>query len=248
MCNWCSYAGADLAGVSRYQYPTNIRILRVMCSARVDPSIILEMFLQGADGVFVGGCHLGDCHYIMGNYYAQLRMKLASKILEKTGFGKDRLRLEWVSASEGERFSKLMKEFTEQISALGPSPIKGSDADPDIKQAMESARNVSKDFRLRTLVGKEYAITEQANVYSQKVSHEDMERLMDNAIESELARNRILTATKETPKSVKELSGEIKIPTDKVLEHIVVLRRKNLIGLARIDGNSPKFIALSGGK
>ena len=119
MCNWCCYAGADNAGVSRFQYPSNIRPIRVMCSGRVDPLIILRAFQLGADGVFVGGCHPGDCHYIEGNYHARDEMVRIKKLMEEIGIEPGRLRVESVSASEGKRFAELMKEFTEQIKELG---------------------------------------------------------------------------------------------------------------------------------
>ena len=123
LCNWCSYAGADLAGVSRIQYPSTIRIVRVMCSGRVDPVFILEAFRSGADGVLVAGCHPGDCHYLSGNYKAQNRVLLLEKVLEQLGLEPERLRLEWVSASEGERFATIIKDMTEKIRKLGPSSI-----------------------------------------------------------------------------------------------------------------------------
>ncbi|MHA2297769.1 MAG: hydrogenase iron-sulfur subunit [Candidatus Hodarchaeales archaeon] len=119
-CNWCSYAGADLAGVSRLAYPTNIRIVRVMCSGRVDPSFILKAFLQGADGVLVAGCHPGDCHYLEGNLKAKVRIDNTIEALKTLGWEAGRLRLEWISASEGKRFAQVMKEFTQQIRELGP--------------------------------------------------------------------------------------------------------------------------------
>jgi len=125
LCNWCSYAGADLAGVSRIQYPPNIRIIRVMCSGRVDPIFILEAFKDGADGVLVAGCHLpSDCHYISGNYKAQARITLLREVLEDFGIEPERLRLEWVSASEGDRFATIVKEMVEQIKKIGPNPLK----------------------------------------------------------------------------------------------------------------------------
>ena len=119
-CNWCSYAGADLAGVSRLNYPTNIRIVRVMCSGRVDPAFILKAFLKGADGVLVAGCHPGDCHYLEGNLNAEIRINNTIEALKGLGFEADRLRLEWISASEGQRFAQVMKEFTWKIQELGP--------------------------------------------------------------------------------------------------------------------------------
>ena len=124
LCNWCSYAGADLAGVSRYQYPTNMRQIRVMCSGRIHPSFILEAFKQGADGVLVAGCHTpNDCHYISGNFKTERRVVILKKLLEQLGIEPERLRLEWISAAEGEKFSKTIKEMTEELRKLGPSPI-----------------------------------------------------------------------------------------------------------------------------
>jgi F420-non-reducing hydrogenase iron-sulfur subunit len=126
LCNWCAYAGADLAGVSRIQYPPNIRIVRVMCSGRVDPSFILEALKDGADGVLVAGCHLpSDCHYISGNFKALRRIKLLKKVLEQFGIEPERVRLEWISASEGDKFAAVVKDMVEQLKKLGPNPLKG---------------------------------------------------------------------------------------------------------------------------
>ena len=119
-CNWCSYAGADLAGTSRLSYPSNMKVIRVMCSGRVDPSLILKAFSLGIDGVLVTGCHFGDCHYIAGNYKAGRRIELTRNIIEGLGIEPDRLQLSWVSASEGARFAEVVTEFTERIRALGP--------------------------------------------------------------------------------------------------------------------------------
>ena len=124
LCNWCCYAGADLAGVSRFQYPPNVRIIRVMCSGSLDPAVILEAFLKGADGVFIGGCHIGDCHYATGNMHTEVKVKTLRKLLKRADFNPDRLRLEWVSAAEGEMFSKVIKDFTEKVKALGPSEVR----------------------------------------------------------------------------------------------------------------------------
>jgi len=122
-CNWCSYAGADLAGVSRFQYPPNIRIIRVMCSGRVEPVFVLDAFQRGIDGVLITGCHIGDCHYISGNERTQERMEHMKPLLNNIGINEKRFELHWISASEGKQFAELMKEFTETIKQLGPSPI-----------------------------------------------------------------------------------------------------------------------------
>ncbi|HMF31095.1 MAG TPA: hydrogenase iron-sulfur subunit [Candidatus Lokiarchaeia archaeon] len=120
-CNWCSYAGADFAGVSRYQYPPNIRIVRVMCSGRVEPAFILKALQEGADGVLVSGCHIGDCHYISGNTFTKSWFeKLRPILIKQLGIDERRVRLEWVSAAEGRRFADIITEFTNSIKALGP--------------------------------------------------------------------------------------------------------------------------------
>jgi len=123
-CNWCSYAGADGAGVARLQMPTNFRIIRTMCSARVDPEFVLRAFSKGADGVMVLGCHPADCHYIGGNYRARRRVALLRMVLEQYGFDPKRLKLEWVSASEGEKFQTTIVNFVDVIKQLGPTPLK----------------------------------------------------------------------------------------------------------------------------
>ena len=123
LCNWCSYAGADLAGTSRIPYPQNIRIIRVPCSGRVDPLFVLKAFLDGADGVMVLGCHPGDCHYQEGNYIAQRRYTIMHRLLEFTGIESGRLMVNWVSASEGKRFAEVVTAFTEQVRDLGPLTI-----------------------------------------------------------------------------------------------------------------------------
>jgi F420-non-reducing hydrogenase iron-sulfur subunit len=123
-CNWCSYTGADLAGVSRIQYPHNVRIIRVMCSGMVHPNLVIDAFTSGADGVLMCGCHLGDCHYQEGNYKAEKRAEAIRLMLADFGIEEERFRLEWVSAAEGPRFAQVVREFTEQIQTLGASPYR----------------------------------------------------------------------------------------------------------------------------
>ncbi|MFH1007314.1 MAG: hydrogenase iron-sulfur subunit [Candidatus Latescibacterota bacterium] len=124
LCNWCSYAGADLAGTSRIQYPANVRIIRLMCSGSLDPVYVIRALMEGADGVLIGGCHPGDCHYISGNYKVRRRVSMLKTILEELGFEKDRLWLRWISASEGQRFAETIREVVENVQRLGPNPLK----------------------------------------------------------------------------------------------------------------------------
>lgn len=121
LCNWCSYAGADLAGVSRLQYGPNVRIIRVPCSARVDPQFILKALQNGADGVLVSGCHPGDCHYIHGNMVARRKFSVIKKFLEHIGIETERVQFSWVSASEGSRFAALMNSVIDDVKRVGPS-------------------------------------------------------------------------------------------------------------------------------
>ncbi len=124
LCTWCSYTGADLAGTSRLKYPQNVTVIRTMCSGRVDPVFILKAFAEGADGVLVAGCHIGDCHYISGNYKTMARIPLLKKMLEQLGIEPERLQLHWVSASEGDRWAETVEKVTEDIKRLGPLHLK----------------------------------------------------------------------------------------------------------------------------
>ena len=123
-CNWCSYAGADLAGTSRLQYPHNIRIIRVMCSGMVHPNLVIDALTKGADGVIICGCHIGDCHYISGNEKAKLRAEAIELMLKDYGFEPERFRIEWVSASEGPKFAQIMKDMVNSIKSVGMSPYR----------------------------------------------------------------------------------------------------------------------------
>jgi len=126
LCNWCSYAGADLAGTSRIQYPPNIRIIRLPCSGRINPLYIIKALAEGADGVMVSGCHPGDCHYLSGNLYARRRFTMLKKLLATAGIEPDRVQFTWVSASEGSRFASVVDEVTSKVRKLGPNKIVGS--------------------------------------------------------------------------------------------------------------------------
>lgn len=121
LCSWCSYAGADLAGVSRLQYPPNVRVIKVPCSGRINPVFIVRALQQGWDGVLVSGCHPGDCHYISGNYFARRRFAILKRLLEFVGVEEGRVQFSWVSAGEGEKFATVIKEVTESVKKLGPA-------------------------------------------------------------------------------------------------------------------------------
>lgn len=241
LCNWCSYAGADLAGVSRFQYPPNLRIVRVMCSARVDPIIILEAFIQGIDGVLVLGCHPGDCHYISGNYYTQKRMRTLQKFLQIAGINEDRLYLDWVSAAEGERFASLVTKFTQEIKNLGPLGQAESLEKDQTKQRLLAVREVCSDGELRWLMNKELSLVEDGNVYQEKVSQEQFDIIMDEIISAKYTQKRILILLKDSPLSVKDVSGILGLSSTKVLRQVVTLEGEGLISMVDVRGNSPLY-------
>ncbi|MCD6457149.1 MAG: hydrogenase iron-sulfur subunit [Methanophagales archaeon] len=234
MCNWCCYAGADLAGVSRFRYPPNIRIIRVMCSGRIDPDIILDTFLYGADGVFIGGCHLGDCHYVEGNYYAEKKIEIARRLLKEAGVEPERLRLEWVSASEGERFAATISEFTGKIKEMGRLEFE--------KEEMEAVRMVAADYRLRILATKERELLEEGNKYGEVFTQHEMNRLLDDMVRDEYEAKRILLKLKK-PMSVKEISSELNWKPNVVFRHILDLKRHERIELHEIRDNTPTYVA-----
>jgi F420-non-reducing hydrogenase iron-sulfur subunit len=245
LCNWCSYAGADLAGVSRMQYPTNIRVLRVMCSGRVDPVLLADSFLRGIDGILVTGCHIGDCHYISGNLHAAKRMEILIGLVDATVF-KNRLRLEWVSASEGTRFAEVVRSFTEKIRALGPNPLKGN---PDARGQLEAIRHTMASPRVKNVLGKYIQLTERENVYGERLPKDEMERLVREVVASEHARAFIRNLASEKPRTVPELAARMSIPPSEVLRHIAIMKKRNLVEMAGHAGQYPLFTAVKqGGK
>ncbi|MFX1376449.1 MAG: hydrogenase iron-sulfur subunit [Promethearchaeota archaeon] len=243
LCNWCSYAGADLAGVSRIQYPPNVRVIRVMCSGRVDPVFIAEAFMNNIDGVLVLGCHLGDCHYISGNYEAELKMKMLSKALSMMNFS-ERLRLDWVSAAEGARFAKIVSDFTDHIRKLGPSPVKNKKVRKEIIDNLNAIKFTLCDTRLRALVARQRELTTEGNVYGKIIPPEEFEEILDNAIENEIIRHKILEKIKKEGKSVPDIAKEIDLEPYKVLHHIVTLRARGLVDVDQINEEIPTFISI----
>jgi coenzyme F420-reducing hydrogenase delta subunit len=243
LCNWCSYAGADLAGVSRIQYPPNIRVIRVMCSGRIDPTFIFKALQLGIDGVIVMGCHIGDCHYIEGNYEAERKFVMVLKLIEhlKNDFGY-RVRLEWVSASEGARFAEVVTSFTNQVRELGPSPLSGDTPDTDLLKKLKAIELAAGSNRLRALVGRQRIITEQGNVYGEFVDKNEFNNLFDKAILEEYERHRVLLALEEKSKSVKDIAAEIDVNPSVVLEHMLILKSRMLVDFKEIIGITPIYM------
>jgi coenzyme F420-reducing hydrogenase delta subunit len=234
LCNWCCYAGADLAGVSRYQYPTNIRVIRVMCSGRVDPAFVLRAFSNGTDGVFIGGCWLGECHYITeGNYDAVSMTHLTKKLLEQIGVNPERLRLEWVSASEGIRFAEIITDFTKKLKELGPLGIDEN----GLKLKLEAAKNLVPYIKLveRERLRVHFNTEEE---YKDFFTSEEVDRLFHELIVDKLAISQIMLLLRERPLSTGEISEILGLSPSEVSRYLNSSARE---GLVRFDESQKRF-------
>ena len=237
LCNWCAYAGADLAGISRFQYPPNTRVIRVMCSGRVDPIFIPKAFLAGYDGVMILGCHPGDCHYLTGNYQAEKKINLTRKLLNMAGIDSERLLLDWVSAGEGERFSQLVRQFIEKIRTLGPFP-----SDQEMKGKLEAVRASLEGEKIRWMVGKGPELMEIENVYKEHVPKERLEELIEATIRDELIKNRIIQLIEIKPITATEISQTLNLKLKDALSYLVSLVGEGKIGFHPSEEKVPKYI------
>jgi len=223
MCNWCSYAGADLAGVSRFQYPPNLRIIRVMCSARVDPIMVIDAFSQGADGIMILGCHFGDCHYSVGN-------------------NPQRLYIDWVSASEGERFANIVQEFTSKVMKMGPLGIEEDLDLEEAKRRLKAAKITLESETLRWLVGKERELIEDKNAYEERMKEEDFNELMTKNITDIYTKSQLLLLLNEKGSlSIREMSEQINLCPAVILEQIVDLQRRGKVEMSGVIDRKPKY-------
>jgi len=244
LCNWCAYAGADLAGVSRFQYPTNMRVIRVMCSGRVDPTFIFQAMKHGVDGVAVLGCHHGDCHYQTGNYEAEHKMHMTQQVLKRIGIEPQRLYLDWVSAAEGKRFSEVITSFTNQITTLGPiTQMK------QYKNRLDLGEKIVESVRLRWLVGKQRELMEKGNVYHEKVDKDTLSALITRNIEKEYRIQQLLTHLQQ-PHTVPALAQKLSLNTAEVARYITGLENIGAVTLIDFTGDHPRYqlVEMEGGQ
>lgn len=242
LCQWCGYAGADLAGVSRYRYPSNLRIVRVMCSGRVDPVFIVDAFQKGMDGVMVIGCHPGDCHYISGNYEAANVAEAVKLLLGYSGVNTKRFMLDWVSASEGMRFSRLATEFTSTISKLGPLGKGDGELEEGLAGRLNAAKAVAQQEKLRYLLGRFSSFIKQGNKYGERFTRQEMRRMLERLVLDELLFNRILLLLEGGPLTAKDISAKLAQPVAAVLPALIALKRKGLLEARGMDKRSPLYI------
>jgi F420-non-reducing hydrogenase iron-sulfur subunit len=238
LCNWCCYAGADLAGVSRYQYPTNMRVIRVMCSGRVDPAFIFQAFLGGIDGVFIGGCWLGECHYgVGGNYHALSLIHIVKKVMKLIGVNPERLRLEWVSASEGNRFAEVVTDFTQNLKKLGPLGTEEGMDENGFKLKLEAAKNLVPYVKLieREKLRVHFDTEEE---YAEFFSSTEVDRLFNELIVDKLAISRIMLLLRGNPLSTGEISETLGLNPSEVSRHLAASARQ---GIVRFDERRKRF-------
>jgi len=240
LCNWCSYAGADFAGISRFQYPTNIRVIRTMCSGRVDPVLIVVAFLSGLDGVLVLGCHPGDCHYLTGNYHAEKKMKMTKKLLGIVGIHPERLHLDWVSATEGTRFVDIVTSFTNKIKSIGP--LKTDETDGSLRQRLQAARATLQAEKVRWLVGNEIELVEKGNVYGEKLSPDKLELLLDTTVYDEYIKNWIAVLLGERPMSVGEIAEVTSLDPQIISSYLVDLEQASDVVIHSLEHKTRKYI------
>lgn len=237
LCNWCSYAGADLAGVSRIQYPPSIRVVRTMCSGRVDPLFVIEALQDGFDGVFIGGCHIGDCHYQDGNVYTLRRIDMLSSLLDLSGIGRNRVHLRWASAAEAQPFADYVSEVTETISGLGPFDKS------NYALQLAGLTRVLATPRLRWLVGIDRQITEKENVYHEKTDPDYFKKVLDEALKAEYYKALIQELLLQGPLTVQEMSEKTGLPVYTISLRLNDLERGGLASIDGFNGRTPRFIA-----
>ena len=229
LCNWCCYAGADLAGVSRYQYPPHMRVIRVMCSGRVDLAFILRAFSNGIDGVFMGGCWPGECHYITeGNYLSLSMMHLCKKLLQHIGVSPERLRLEWVSASQGTRFAAVMNDFSNKLEELGPLGTGEGLDKSGLKLKLQAVTNLVPYIKLveRERLRVRFDTEEE---YKTFFTSDAVDRLFHELFVDKLAISQILLLLRERPLSAGEISEILGVDPSEISTHLNNSARQGLI-------------------
>ncbi|MDH5448949.1 MAG: hydrogenase iron-sulfur subunit [Candidatus Bathyarchaeota archaeon] len=244
VCNWSLPPEVNITRTSRIQGYPKIHVVRVMCVGRIDPVIILEAFAKGADGVLVIGCHPPDCHYIEGNLQAEQKVNMVRQLVSLTGLESERLRLEWSNAAEVGNFAAVVDDFRNQMIMLGRSSLARENLDGKVLLNVLAAKNAAADFRLRVLVGREKELTEDVNVYGEKISQDDFDDLLGEVVREEFIRHKIHLLTKQKPLSVKGLAAIIDMKPALVLRHIVDMRRKGMIALDSVEETTPIYKAL----
>ena len=240
ICFMCNFAFCQ----SEAQTPSNVKVARVNCVGEMDPAVVLEMFEKGADAVMLAGCRPPDCHFVEGNLHAERAVKMLKKLIALAGLEQERVSLLWYSPLEERSFNQSVKEFSQEIGKFAASPLKDTKPESPAMINILAAKNAASEFRLRVLLGREKELTEGVNVYSEKLTQEEFDTLLDDVVQDEFIRHKIYVLTKTRPLSVKDLAQATELKPASVLKQIVNMRRKNMIALDSIDGTTPLYKAL----
>jgi coenzyme F420-reducing hydrogenase delta subunit len=229
LCNWCCYGGADLAGVSRFQYPPYLRVIRLMCSGRVDLQFIFRAFAKKADAVFVGGCHLNDCHYNPeGNYDAMGNVLMAKRILEKVGVNPERLRLEWVSAGEGTRFAEVMNDFSAKVKGLGPLGSSEGLSVAEISSRLQIADELVPYIKLVERERLRVPVRTEEG-YKQFFGSERFDELFNELILDKFVMSRIMGFVRRQPVAATDIPARLDLEPSEVARHLHHLTERGLV-------------------
>lgn len=223
------------------QYSTDVRIIRLMCTGRVDPTMVADAFIKGADGIMAVGCHFGDCHYISGNYQAKVKIGLASRALDYVGLNPARVAFNQCSSAEGERFVSLVTAFNRTISEMGPLGAAERFPLDQLREKLETAKTALGKEKLRWVVGKFTEFQGKGNKYGERFTEHEMWRTLDTIIMDELATHDILKQMGKGAASVKEIAAQLDIAPPDALKYVLALQRRGLAALASVDGESPKY-------
>ena len=234
LCNWCCYGGADLAGVSRFQYPSHLRVIRLMCSGRVDLEFIFRAFAKQADGVFIGGCHIGDCHYDpQGNHDAIGNTLMAKRILENIGINPDRLRLEWVSAGEGIRFAEVQSEVSATIKRLGPLGSSEGKSIAELQAGLQAATDLVPYIKL--VERERFRLPERTEEnYHKLFNSAEFDALFKGLILDKLTMSRIVGYARAQPVAATTIAAGLNLPAPEVNRHLDVLAQR---GMVKLEGH-----------
>ena len=223
------------------QYPTDVRVIRTMCAGRIDPSMIMEAFVRGADGVFTAGCLPGECHYTSGNFQADLRVKVLRTLLENAGLSADRLVFRWMSSAEGAKFVSYVTSFIEQIKGLGPLGQSEGVADGNLKVKLLAAKNAAEGRKLRWVLGKQTQFETEGNLYGEVFTPHEIERMFGEIVMDECAIQEIVLHLEEQALSVQELAKMVGISPPRTLRHLVNMRKMGMAELDGLDGRTPRW-------
>lgn len=223
------------------QYTTDVRIIRLMCTGRVDPTMVADAFLKGADGIMAVGCHFGDCHYISGNYQGKVKVGIASRALDYVGLNPQRIAFNQCSSAEGERFVNMVTAFHRNIKELGPLGTGDRLPLPELNEKIALAYTALAREKIRWVVGKFTEFTSQGNRYGERFTEHEMWRTLDTIIMDEMATYEIMRELGKGPSAVKDLAAGLKLPSSHVLKYVLALQRRGFVSLAGVEGTSPRY-------